>query len=292
MAAVEADLSIWNRLLKGAQEQRLGATFEMFRSAGIEPVLLKGWAASRFYPSSHSRRPGDIDLAVDPLDFRRALDALEDAKLGYLVDLHCGLRDLDSIPWEDLFDNSVLVPFNGTEIRVLCPEDHLRLLATHWLLDGGRYRDKLWDIYYAVENRGEGFNWKRCLEIVQPHRRRWVICAIAAAHKYLDLNIGDLPFAQGARTLPAWIARCIEVEWKRADDLEPVLASVHDKKLLARQIFRRIPPNPIRATIEGNGDLYGSWRWWYQIMVLFRRSMPFARDCARFFYQKLRRDDA
>jgi len=289
MVTVEADLSTWNRLLKGAQEERLGSTFELFRDAGIEPILIKGWAASRHYPTSIERRPGDIDLAVDPLDFDKARDVLGSAKLGYLVDLHCGLRDLDTVPWDDLFGNSILVPFNGSQIRVLRPEDHLRLLATHWLLDGGRYRDKLWDICYAVANRSDDFDWERCLAIVEPHRRRWVICALAAAHKYLDLDIDDLPFAEEVRVMPDWVAQCIEVEWKRAEDLEPVLASVHDKKLLAHQIFRRLPPNPIRATIEANGDLYGPWRWWYQIMVLFRRSVPFARDLVRFFSQKLKR---
>lgn len=289
MAAIEANLSTWNRLLRGAQEKRLGATFEFFRSAGIEPILIKGWAACRYYPSSVERRPGDIDLAVDPQDFKKSLRVLEDARLGYLVDLHNGLRNLDTVPWEDLFKNSRLVPFNGTQIRVLRDEDHLRLLATHWLLDGGRFKDKLWDIYYAVRNRADDFDWTRCLEIVEPHRRRWVICAIAAAHKYLDLPINDLPFAREANTIPKWIARSIELEWKRAEDLEPVLASVHDKKLLARQIFRRLPPNPIRATIEANGDLYGPWRWWYQFMVLVRRSIPFARDCVRFISQKLKR---
>jgi hypothetical protein len=289
LAYVEADLSTWDRLLKGAQEQRLAPTFDLFRSAGIEPILIKGWAACRFYPNSVQRRPGDIDLAVDPQDFEKSLGILENARPAYLVDLHKGLRDLDTVPWNDLFDNSTLVPFGGTDIRVLRPEDHLRLLATHWLLDGGRYQDKLWDIYYAVENRARDFDWERCLAVVEPHRRRWVICAVALAHRYLNLKIDDLPFANEASVIPSWITRWIESEWKRGDDLEPVLASVHDEKLLARQIFRRLPPNPIRSTIEGNGDLYGPWRWLYQTLVLIRRSVPFARDLVRFFSQKLKR---
>ncbi|HEY2867738.1 MAG TPA: hypothetical protein VGJ02_11655, partial [Pyrinomonadaceae bacterium] len=195
---------------------------------------------------------------------------------------------LDSLPWHELFSNSQLVALNETAIRVLRPEDHLRVLCTHWLLDGGGYKDKLWDIFYAVDRRAMDFDWQRCLDVVKPHRRGWVICAIALAHHFLKLHVDDLPFAAEAKQLPHWITCCVEREWTYPERLEPILTSTHDIKLLFHQVVRRIPPNPIRATIEGEGDLYGRARWWYQFAVLGRRTGPFFCDVASMLYRKVR----
>ena len=207
----------------------------------------------------------------------------------YNIDLHKGLRQLDSLDWTDLFEHSLLLDVDGSMVRVLCEEDHLRVLSTHWLIDGGSYKDKLWDIYYAVENRSGDFDWDRCLNVVSATRRKWVICTIALAHQYLGLSVDDLPFTDELKTIPKWITGCVEREWKRADRLEPILTSTHDKGLLIRQIARRIPPNPIRATIEAEGDLYGSRAArFYQARVIGRRALPFARDLVWFAKQKVR----
>jgi hypothetical protein len=289
MSVVTADIVQWYSLQAKALDIRLGQAFQSFRSTGIEPILIKGWAAARMYPKHHVRRPGDIDLAVAPECYETALTFSRQPDVAKLnIDLHKGLRQLDSLDWEDLFDHSVLIDLDGTPIRVLCEEDHLRVLSTHWLIDGGGYKDKLWDIYYAVQNRSADFDWERCLNVVSPIRRGWVICAIALAHKYLDLDISDLPFLDELEEIPTWITRCVEKEWARNERLEPILTSTHDKQLLLHQIVRRIPPNPIRSTIEAEGDLYGKRRWVYQAQVVGRRALPFARDTIAFAKMKIR----
>jgi len=286
---VDASVSNWNLLQAQVQKRRVTATFEAFRANRIEPILIKGWAAARYYPNLSLRRPGDIDIAVNPDEFTTAQEVVSRRDFSNVnIDLHSGLRHLDSVAWPVLFERSILCDLNNTKIRVLCDEDHLRLLSVHWLVDGGRYKDKLWDIFYAVENRRPDFDWERCLDVVSPIRRRWVICAIAIAHAYLGLNISGLPFESEANNIPAWIKECLEKEWKQSYHFEPILTSTHDSRLLVHQIFRRLPPNPIRATIEAEGDLYGNRRAIYQTKVIARRLGPFLRDLFHFIRLKMR----
>ena len=188
------------------ESSSIRSAFELFRSNGVEPVLIKGWAAGRFYPKGTSRPTSDVDLAVAAADFANADRLARSSKTGGLViDLHRELRHLDTCSWQDLFANSHLVDLDGEQIRVLRPEDHLRVLAVHWLTDGGWFRDRLWDIYYAIENRPADFDWGRCLDSVSPIRRRWIICVIGLTHKYFGLDIDDLPFAEEARDLPTLV---------------------------------------------------------------------------------------
>jgi hypothetical protein len=238
--------------------------------------LIKGWAIARLYPPDKLRRPGDIDLAVSHDDFEAASSLRADPDVSkFNIDLHDGLRTLDTVSWDDVFLHSQLVDLEDEKIRILRNEDHLRLLCVHWLFDGGRYKDKLWDIYYAVAHRPSDFDWDRCLNVVSRNRRGWVICAIALAHHYLDLRISDLPFRDEASTVPQWILKCVEKEWRQPYHFESVLTSTHDRHILLNQIGRRLPPNPIRATIEAEGDLYGSKRSLYQLKLLKSRARPF-----------------
>jgi hypothetical protein len=289
MQVVEATAENWNLLQVEVQKRRIIATVEAFQANRIEPILIKGWAAARHYPDLSLRRPGDIDITVNPKEFTAAQELIARPDFPNVnIDLHSGLRHLDTLEWLVLFERSQLCELGDGRIRVLSDEDHLRLLCVHWLVDGGRFKDKLWDIYYAVENRHPDFDWKRCLDVVSPIRRRWVICAIAIAHAYLGLNISGLPFEPEANNIPAWINKCLEKEWKQSYHFEPILTSTHDSRLLAHQIFRRLPPNPIRATIEEEGDLYGNRRAIYQAKVIARRLGPFSRDLFHFVRLKMR----
>ena len=278
----------WNLLQLRAQEERIVSVFRKFKSHGIEPILFKGWAAARYYPEMTQRRLGDVDIAISEDAYQEAKQLAQSSQLSsILIDVHSEFRQLDTVSWSDILENSEVVELGGISVRVPSREDHLRILATHWLTDGGRFKEKLWDIHYAVEGRPSTFDWRQCLEIVEPNRRAWVVCAISIAHRYLGTKVDDLPFASEVDDLPSWVARCVEREWKRPDPLEPLLTSLHDKRLMLRQVARRLPPNPIRATIEADGDIYGSRRWLYQAAVLGRRARPFFRDSISVLRRKL-----
>ena len=188
------DEARWNILQRKAQEVRVARAFCLLRSNGIEPVLIKGFAAGRNYPESVIRLSIDTDLAVAAADFQRAYEiAVSSDAEGLAIDLHRELRHLDTLAWDDLFENSELFEIDGGTVRLLRPEDHLRVLCVHWLNDGGTDRGRLWDIYYAVENRPADFDWGRFLDVVSRRRRRWLICAVGLAHRFLGLDISETP---------------------------------------------------------------------------------------------------
>lgn len=265
----------WGLLQKKTQEAKALRAFSLFRSAGIEPVLIKGIAAAANYPPEVTRRSVDIDLAVSAADHKKGLAIVrENVSSGLAIDLHCELRHLDAVPWEDLFEHSLLLAVDDGEIRILRPEDHLRVMCVHWLTDGGSSRDRLWDIYYAVANRKEDFDWARFLNIVEPHRRRWLLCTLGLAHKYLGLDLKDTPAENAADDLPQWLVHTVESEWNTDTPQRPLETTIRDPRMMIRQIGKRLRPNPIWATVQLNGSFDAPTRVHYQIANLFKRIVP------------------
>ncbi len=268
----------WNLLQRKAQEMNVARAFSLFRSEGIEPIVIKGFAAQRNYPLSHLRMSTDIDLAVASSDFERSVEISRSPSAeGLAIDLHRGLRHLDTVDWNDLFDNSVTVESGDVSIRILRPEDHLRVLCVHWLTDGGAFKERLWDIYYALEKSPAGFNWHRCLDIVSPNRRRWIACVIGITSKYLGLNVDHFPFANEMMNLPRWLEKALEREWASEIRLTSIDIYLGDPVNLVKQIKKRIPPSPIQSTIEMEGSFDAKTRVHYQAASMIRRFIPSVR---------------
>ncbi len=138
----------WNLIQSKLAERRIKQAFQIFRENKVDPILFKGWYSASFYPNKGLRRFIDTDLAVSPSDFASAKKILESSEAqSLIIDLHKGFRHHDTVSWENLFENSQLIKIDEVEIRVMRPEDHLRVICVHWLTDGGEYREKLWDIY-------------------------------------------------------------------------------------------------------------------------------------------------
>lgn len=253
------------------QSQRLAQSWAKFEEAGYKPILIKGWAAAQLYPNPCDRQYTDIDLIFSPTDFGDAEEFLKENSMPTAIDLHKGARHLDSLSFDNLYSNSVLIDCEGTKIRILREEDHLRVLCIHWLNDGGADKERLWDIYHGINNRSEKFDWHRLLEKISKKRRRWIVCAIGLAHKYLDLNLDDTPIAAEAKNLPSWLTKAVEREWASSVRLTPLQQVRHDKQKLWQQIKKRLPPNPIQATIEMEGHFDMVPRLFYQFADIFLR---------------------
>jgi hypothetical protein len=265
----------WHLIVSKYQEHKIVKAFELLRKNNIEPILIKGWAAARNYPVKEERVFLDVDLCVAPTDYSKAgkiLAGIEEQKL--LVDLHDGLRHLDTLDWNDLYENTEQVKIQETEIRLLRPEDHLRILCVHWLTDGGANKERLWDIYYAVENRPVNFDWSRCLETVEEKRRKWIVCAIGLAHLYLGLRLENTPLAVEAKLIPEWVIKAVEKEWADEIRFKRLHDCLYDRKEFFRQLRKRFPPNAIQATILTEGEFDNKSRTFYQIKNILMRTLP------------------
>ena len=262
----------WNLLQRNAAEVRASKAFTIFRRHSIEPILIKGLAALQFYPQTVARESIDMDLAVPARDFDAASAICASAETaGLAIDLHRELRHLDTVNWDDLLRNSQILNFPTGDIRVLRPEDHLRVLCIHWLTDGGSNKLRLWDIYYSIDNRPTDFDWDRFLGTVDSNRRRWLTCALGLASRYLGLDLTGTPVEGEARDLPQWLMRTVEREWASETQLVPLEVSIHDPKTILPQIMRRFRPNPIWATLNMNGSFDAKTRFFYQIGSALKR---------------------
>lgn len=273
--AASANDERWKILQAKVYEERVKSAFRYFRENGVEPILIKGWAAAIEYPKKHQRSFGDIDLCVAEQDYetsRRLVETDEGQRL--IIDLHCGLRHLDTHSWQDLFENTVLKNIDDERIRVLRPEDHLRVLCVHWLTDGGADRERLFDIYHLVNNHTEDFDWERCLGQISSTRRDWVIKMIGATEKYLSLDCSRLPFSSAERRLPAWFVKALENEWAEETKLTPIQTTLTNPKAFWRQLKKRFPPNAIQSTIDMEGNFDDAGRLYYQLGSIAVRLKP------------------
>ena len=268
-----SDLNKWNLLTQKVNGHMAAAAMSHLEEIGIEAVLIKGWSVARFYPPDTVRTYGDIDIAVNPIHYRRASETIRSGPAEKLiVDLHEGFRDRDTLPWSNVYSRTYTVDLDGIPVRVLGEEDQLRIVATHWLIDGGLFKDKLWDIYYLIKNRKPDFDWSMCMDMVGPNRKTWVISAIATARDFLKLDLSGIPDEIVDFKLPNWYIKTLEREWSKGPYLRlPILSCLSRPRALFEQVSRRFPPNLIAATTDAEGPIDESPRFRYQVKSIMKK---------------------
>jgi hypothetical protein len=228
------------------------------RGAGVEPVLVKGWAIARWYPEPGLRPYSDLDPVVRAEEASAARAALARPPLGFAVDVHEGPAHLDAASFDELRSRTETAPLGDTAVRVLGPEDHLRVLSLH-ALRHGIFRP-LWlvDLAVALETRPASFDWVRCLG---PDRRRadWVAAALGLAHRLLDARVEGTPVAARARRLPRWLERAVLRSWDRCEGVShrprvfPALLELLAEPRRLRDEVRLRWDRPIQATLDVGG---------------------------------------
>lgn len=269
-------------LQAGIHERNIKGVITLFKRAGIEPVLVKGWSVARLYPERGLRPYGDIDLCFRPDQFDQAEAVLqtEEGKK-FNIDLHKGFAKLDDVSLEELYAHTEVVRLGDVEVRILGPEDHFRILCVH-LLRHSAWRP-LWlcDIAAALEARPANFDWDRCLGR-NPRQADWVACTVGLAHRLLGAKVDDTPVAERANNLPGWLIPSVLRNWDRPDpNLYPPLSYVPPIITYFRRpagvfkALRRRWPDPIEASIRMKAPFNEMPRLPFQIGNLFSRVIGF-----------------
>ncbi len=254
----------------------------LLNSAGVDPVLVKGWAVARLYPEEGLRPYGDIDLCFGPDQYRKAMVVLASPEaVRYSVDVHEGFGKLDNLGLDELMDRSEPVRLGAAKFRLLGAEDQLRILCTH-LLRHSAWRP-LWlcDIAAAVELRSSTFDWDRCLGS-NKREADWVACAIGLAHRFLQARVDDSPVAQRASRLPRWLVSGVMRNWDKAfpenypplSYLPPMATYLRHPRGLMKALRKRWP-DPIEATMRLRGSFNEMPRLPYQIGNALGRLLRF-----------------
>jgi len=270
-------------------EHRLKDIFSRLRAGGVEPLLQKGWAMARLYPEPGLRPYGDIDLWVRPADADKALEVHYAGKADpYCVELHSSFYRQYGRTVEDVLQRSELVSLEGVDIRVPCPEDHLRYLCLHFLAHGAWRPIWLCDIAIMVESRSPDFDWERCLGSTQKYAD-WVACTIGLANQLLGAEISHTPVADRARHLPAWLAPAILRQWETGVGMSHAdvgVGAVQTSGLRPARLLRAVREhwrNPIQASVEMDADFDERPRGPMQFKAGFKRLPNFTRDLMRSF---------
>ncbi len=265
-------------LQAGRQERKIVRAITLLRSAGVEPLLVKGWAVARLYAERGLRPYGDIDLCVRPEQYASAVDALAaPAAETVVVDLHKGLAQLHRPSLDDVYERSQLIPLGDVDVRILGTEDHLRYMCIH-MLQHGAYR-ALWlcDIAVVLESLPEDFDWEYLL---RGDRRPadWVASTVCLAHQLLGARLDGIPVAERARHLPRWLLPSVLRQWSVGEhymDSVPSMAYAlrHPTQLL--KALRLRWPNPIQATVRVGGPFNELPRLPFQLAECVSRTTYF-----------------
>lgn len=245
-----------NTLNSRINQSKIEKVFALLRSVGIEPILIKGWAAARYYPE-HSLRPyGDIDICVRRDDYQKAERTLTSLDpLRFRVDLHSGFAKFGIKGAAELFARSQLVAIGQTEARILGAEDHLQVICFHLMREGAWRPLWLVDVAVALESRRQNFDWDYCLG--ERRQAKPVVIAISLAHLLLGAKIDDIPEAQRCNKHPRWLVPTVLNEWGSPT---PSMSSRHAVPMLRHlrhhgevlNGLRHRWPNAIEATTTMN----------------------------------------
>jgi len=257
------------RLESRLNQAKIAKVFALLRSFGVEPILIKGWAAARYYPEQGLRPYGDIDICVRRKEFEKAERALASLDpLRFKLDLHSGFGKFGIREEAELFTRSRLATIEQTDVRILGVEDDLRVVCFHLMREGAWRPLWLVDVAAALESLPCNFDWNYCLG--DKRHAAPVVSAIGLAQQLLGAEVEHMPEALRPRKNPRWLIPTVLNEWGSP---APSMTSRHEVPMLGHlrrrkdllQGLRHRWPNPIEATTTINGPFNDLPRLPFQI---------------------------
>jgi hypothetical protein len=275
-------------------EEALGGLARLLHRNDIQPLLFKGWAVARHYSEPHLRPMGDVDLCAPPEQLDELADLLrrhgyrefgssDEAHRGRVlcfnspselagkqlqIDLHERLDHFFLPPIDEVFARAAQLQVGEHFFLVPSAEDHLRLVAIHFLLHGDWRALSLCDVAAMLEAVPPSFDWDLCLG-AEPRRRRWVVSTLELAHELLGARLDNLPERLRTGQLPGWMKDTVLREWSKPfsdHHVRPQLGYVwrHRRSQFIGEVLARWP-NAIRSTVELDADLTQLPRWPFQL---------------------------
>jgi hypothetical protein len=226
-------------LHNAAREEAVRTLFRRLRTAGVEPLLIKGWSSALLYPEPGLRPSSDLDLCVAPAQVPSASRVLCGAPLPCPVDLHAGVPDLPDRTWPDIFARSRFLDLGGVPVRVLRPEDQLRLLCLHLARHGLARPLWLCDIAALAENPTPDFDW----DLWRSGRgdlSAWAACVLGLARLLLGANGSAVP-------VPRWVEECTLWCWGAGPSTPSWLPL---NSLCWRLLYKGLGPSPGAAAVK------------------------------------------
>lgn len=298
-AALEIKEAYYFHTIRAAyHEYEIEQVFRLLRAAGVDPVLMKGWAVARLYPESGLRPYGDVDLFIRPRERLKAAAALASNEgVKFNVDIeHEEFACVSDRAADDLYARSKLVKLGETSVRILGDEDHLRTLCLHTLRHHAWRPLWLCDIGVMVESLQKGFDWEICFG-ANKREANWIACLIGLARQILGANPRGDSVSRAWSKLPRWVAPALLRQWGRWSAPGPaelaataVVKNVKDPFQMIGEIISRWD-RPIKATVEMRGPFNRFLRLPFQISYALSQTPRIARQVARGFCKEQTAED-
>lgn len=265
--------------------RQLAALAHALRSAGVRPLLFKGWAAARLYAEPDLRPFGDVDLCVEPAHKEAAFDAISAlaGANGAPVDLHASFPDLPDRSLDEVFARARPIAVSGTGIDALCPEDHVRCLAVHFFRHGATRPLSLCDVGAAMESASWDFDWDYCLQ-GNARLTNHVVLAMKLASELLGARPVTTGRVGDTERLPRWLIRAVLRQWGSTSydsyvnrPLVECLRSPHE----VMPALRRRWPSAIQLTVDRHASIGVFPPLWMQARNVASRALSFARRAGR-----------
>jgi hypothetical protein len=264
-----------------AHELEIIEAFSCLRSAGIEPILAKGWAVARLYPERGLRPYGDIDLCVHPDQYGAALALIEGPEgLNVPLDIQSGFKRLDRT-YDDLYARSQLISLGNMDVRVPGLEDHLRFLCVHMLRHGLWKPLWLCDVALIMESLPPDFDCGRCLS-GRDVQSQWVICSLKMAGVLLGAKVPS-NLESMAIDVPDWAIQAVLRQWGTTNHYmrENALRGFHHNLRELPRALRLRWPNPIQATVSMGASFNSYPRFPLQLAESSKRAFRFLGTLTR-----------
>lgn len=276
----------FHTLYAAVHERALQTALAALEGAGVEALLIKGWAIARLYPQHGLRPYGDLDLLIRPEQESAACAALISvgmplSRTAGKIDLKTELPSFYGLNLDELFERAHRVWLSKTLVQVPAPEDHLRILCLHFLKHGA-WRP-LWacDIAVLLQARGSDFDWTRCLGS-EWRRADWIACAVGITHHQLGVPLDNAPPALSSRAthLPGWVVATVQREWQRPSQQRHLPPFALTMQTLRRwsdlpPALRQRWPNPIAVSLRTQMPFTSLYPWPLVLLNCSQRSIRF-----------------